>query len=65
MSDSLLALARDLTLQHAQQLRDGENPTVEALLASVGRCPSCAGPLIGLVGETVRYCAGCGSEVDA
>lgn len=57
-----LTLGRDLTRAHAEHLAAGETVTVETLLIEIGRCPSCAGPL--LRGDRVAYCTSCGSEVD-
>lgn len=59
------ALARDLTFAHAEHLTAGETDvTVETLLIDAHRCPSCAGPLLHVVGSTKSYCVACGSEVD-
>lgn len=61
MTVDLLQVARDLTNAHRDRLLAGEPVTVASILLDVGRCPSCAGPL--LSGDKVSYCTSCGSEV--
>lgn len=59
-----LELGRDLTRAHAEHLAAGRDVTVESVLIDAHRCPSCAGPLLHVVGESKSYCVSCGSEVD-
>lgn len=60
-----LELGRDLTRAHAEHLAAGDpDVTVESILIDAQRCPSCAGPLLHVVGESKSYCVSCGSEVD-
>lgn len=64
MTVDYLELGRDLTRAHAEHLAAGRDVTVESVLIEADRCPSCAGPLLHVVGESQRYCVACGSEVD-
>lgn len=59
-----LQIGRDLVRAHADRLEEEPTPTVESILIDANRCPSCAGPLLQVVGASRSYCTSCGSEVD-
>lgn len=61
-STDLFEVAKTITHAHADLLNNNVEPTVTALLIRIGRCPSCAGPLI--LGDRIGFCTDCGSEVD-